>query len=489
MVFKLKTKKHVLILGLFSLTVICTIDFLLPFGVAIGLLYLLSILIVSDLTKKTILAFGVSSIFLVLLKLVVFYKTDLPIEIIILNRSITILAIVLGTWFALKRKSVLNTHKKIKKKNFSLLKKQNSRLEELITAINTHLNVSITDLDGKILYANKKFCEVYNYSFNEIIGKTHHIVNSDFHSKELVKNMWDTMLGGKTWVGEIKNVNKDGEYFWSEIVNIPMTDENGKITKFLSTRKDITEKMYHEEQLMKEKKDLEHFAYIATHDLKSPIINLETLLQFLEEETSFNEEGQFLMTNINTSVKKIQDTISNLNEVIKQKKSISDTSEKLSLNDEFELVLDGVEQVIKEHNIDVHYDFTEIPTIFFPKLQLHSIFQNFLTNSIKYRRTDIQTLIEISSRRHDDQIQLMFKDNGMGINLDLNKDKLFGLFKRFHDTKEEGKGIGLHIVKHIVDSNHGTIEVESKVNEGTTFILSFKNEIQTSEDSSSKIED
>jgi signal transduction histidine kinase len=300
-------------------------------------------------------------------------------------------------------------------------------------------------------------------------------VNSDFHPREFFNDMWKTMLNGEIWVGEIKNKTKNGKFYWSETVNIPIKDKNGKILKFISTRRDITEKVYHKEKSIKEKKDLEHFTYIATHDLKSPVLNLELLLDHLQLENSFNVDSQFLMNNIVISVKKIQETIDSLSEVIKHKKNIHDTIEELTLKDEFEIILKSVEQNIKNKNISVNYDFSDNPTIHFSKIQLHSLFQNFLTNSIKYRRKNIDTIIQISSRCIDNKIQLIFEDNGMGIDLEKQKENLYGLFKRFHNTNEEGKGIGLHIIKHIVDNNNGSIEVQSKLNNGTTFILSFKN--------------
>lgn len=467
-------KEKNLLFGIICLTIVFIIDINLPLGIAIGILYMFCLIIVSNLSKTTIISFGFASIVLSLFNLFIYYKPGTTNWMAIPNRLITVFTLLSTIWLILKQKKTVQLNKKIKTNNLSLLKKQNNKLEELQQAIDSHLTISVTDLNGKIIFANKNFCDLYEYTLEEVIGKTHQIVNSGYHPKEFFIEMWNTILDGEIWVGEIKNKTKSGTFYWSETVSIPIKDRNGRIIKFLCSRRDITENVFLKDRSIKEKKDLEHFAYIATHDLKSPILNLELLLDHLQEEITFNVDGQFLMNNIVISVKKMQETIESLNEVIKHKKNINDTVEKLNLNHEFEVVLKSIEQNIKNKNITINYDFSENPTMYFSKIQLHSLFQNLLTNSIKYRRKDVETLIQISSRCNDNKIQLVFEDNGIGIDLDKQKEHLYGLFKRFHNTIEEGKGIGLHLVKHIVDNNEGSIEVKSKVNSGTTFILNFK---------------
>lgn len=474
MLNEFKNNRNTLLLGIISLIIVFVLDITLPLGIAVGILYVFCLIIVSNLPKNTILLFGVASTALSLLNLFAFYKPGISNWMAIPNRLITVFILVITVWLIIQRKNTLKSNEKIKAKSISLLKEQNNRLKELQQAIDSHLTITVTDLEGRILFANKSFCDLYDYRLDEIIGKTHQIVNSGHHPIAFFGEMWKTILAGEIWVGEIKNKTKKGTFYWSETVNIPIKDRNGCIIKFLSTRRDITENVFLKEKSIKEKKDLEHFAYIATHDLKSPMLNLELLLDHLQEEVTFDLDSQFLIDNIITSVKKIQETIISLNEVIKQKKNIYDTVEKLQLKNEFEVVLTSVEQNIKNNNISVRYDFSENPIIYFPKIQLHSLFQNLLTNSIKYRRKNIETIIQISSKCIDNSIQLVFEDNGLSIDLDKQKANLYGLFKRFHNTTEEGKGIGLHLVKHIVDNNNGTIEVKSKINIGTTFTLNFK---------------
>jgi signal transduction histidine kinase len=103
---------------------------------------------------------------------------------------------------------------------------------------------------------------------------------------------------------------------------------------------------------------------------------------------------------------------------------------------------------------------------------MYSIFHNLITNSIKYRQPGIAPIIEITSTVHQGKIDLVFKDNGLGIDLKRKGTEVFGLYKRFHHHVE-GKGMGLFMVKTHVETIGGTISIESEINKGTTFTISF----------------
>jgi len=122
-------------------------------------------------------------------------------------------------------------------------------LQAYQSAVNEAAIVSITDLKGIILFVNDKFVEVSKYSSAELIGKTHHIVNSDFHSKSFFKQMWQTIGNGKPWRGEIKNKTKDGNYYWVDTVITPVLDQKGNAFQYLSIRNLITAQKENEEQL------------------------------------------------------------------------------------------------------------------------------------------------------------------------------------------------------------------------------------------------
>ena len=130
-----------------------------------------------------------------------------------------------------------------------------SELKELYdiqAALNTTTILAITDTTGKIIYANNKFCEISQYSLNELIGNTHKIINSNYHDATFFQNMWSTISQGKTWNGEIRNRTKDGSFYWVDTFIIPFLDEKGKPYQYVSIRHDITERKRLEEQLQKQ---------------------------------------------------------------------------------------------------------------------------------------------------------------------------------------------------------------------------------------------
>ena len=109
-------------------------------------------------------------------------------------------------------------------------------------AVDTSSIVSITDLTGVILYANRRFCEISGYDEAELVGKTHRVINSGFHSKEFFQGLWKHISQGQNWRGEIRNRAKDGNYYWVDTVIAPMRDDEGRIFRYLSIRNIITDK-------------------------------------------------------------------------------------------------------------------------------------------------------------------------------------------------------------------------------------------------------
>jgi signal transduction histidine kinase len=127
-----------------------------------------------------------------------------------------------------------------------------------------------------------------------------------------------------------------------------------------------------------------------------------------------------------------------------------------------------------EKKVKIHTDFSAAPSVTFATSYLESVFLNLITNTIKYRHPDRDPIIEIKTNKEPNgDTKLMFSDNGIGINMAIAKDKLFGLYKRFHDNTDS-KGIGLYLIHSQITTLGGKIEVESEVNIGTTFTIIFK---------------
>ena len=261
---------------------------------------------------------------------------------------------------------------------------------------------------------------------------------------------------------------------------IPVTDKEGEHSHWISIQRDVTvekEREKEREQLIREltqnNKDLKQFSYITSHNLRAPLSNLTGLLNLIEEIPIEDSELKEIINGFSKSTHLLNETINYLVKVIIIKDNPSVQKEKLFIKDVFENVFNQLSFLISSNKPILKIDL-EVETIFdINKSYLESIFLNLLTNAINYREPSRQLRITIATKVEDNNLFMTFKDNGIGIDLEKNNDKIFGLYQRFHNYPES-KGLGLYLVKSQVESMGGTISVDSIVGKGTTFTIVFK---------------
>src|SRR6478609_9539651 len=196
------------------------------------------------------------------------------------------------------------------------------------------------------------------------------------------------------------------------------------------------------------------------------------LLQILEHPTSAEESKQ-AFNHVNRSIQSLDQIINDLASIIDIRNSVGEVKQKIIFEKEVDTIKSLLEKQIKDHQVKIITHFQKAPEIFSIRPMVSSIFYNLISNAIKYRSSDRTPEIIITSFPEKDFVKIKVADNGLGLDLEKFKDKLFGLYKRFH-THTEGKGLGLFLVKLQVEALEGTIGVDSIPGAGTTFTVRLK---------------
>ena len=339
--------------------------------------------------------------------------------------------------------------------------------------------ISVEPESGKIIDCNRTVVLNTGYHKEEIIGSP---VFSLYHKNSLnaAKTSYGDIFKGMEFnQAELVLSTKKAETIDVLQNTKTILDERGEVIQIRISWRDITAlkqaRQDLEKTLMKlgrTNKELEQFAYVASHDLKAPIANLSSLLYLLNIENGINDQGKLIYDKAVSSIQQMNHTIKTLNEVLSLKKNFSLEAEEIEFHTILELVKSGIEEQIKTSSATIKSDFSKCRTVKFPALHLQNILQNLITNALKYAREGVPPEIKIRTKKVKGHIQLSVGDNGSGLDLQQHGNKLFGLFKRFH-LHTEGKGIGLYITKSIMENYQGKIEVDSTLGVGTTFTLYF----------------
>jgi len=225
--------------------------------------------------------------------------------------------------------------------------------------------------------------------------------------------------------------------------------------------------------LVQRNSDLEQFAYIISHNLRSPVANIVGVSNALIEGDLNPEEQSEFMNALSHSVKKLDEVILDLNHILEVRNNVSESREWVSFAALVESAKVNLAGMLDGANITIRTDFSQVDRLLTIKSYVYSIFYNLISNGIKFRRAGVAPFIEINSSREKDRIIVTFKDNGIGIDLDNKSNHVFGLYKRFHPQYAEGKGMGLFMVKTHAETLGGKASVKSKVNEGSEFRIEF----------------
>ncbi|MBA3903325.1 MAG: hypothetical protein C0522_06580 [Rhodocyclaceae bacterium] len=350
------------------------------------------------------------------------------------------------------------------------------------------VSIAITDINGNIEYVNPHFCQASGYSAGELIGRNPRILKSGETSAEEYRRLWRTITSGGTWRGELRNRRRDGSLYWEAASIQPVVDAQGHIVHFLSLQEDITGRKRAEEEiralnesleqrvaerttaLERANRDLESFSYSVSHDLRAPLRAINGFAQILleTEHDRLTPEGRQHMGRVMHNAARLGQLIDDMLEFSR----VARTEPNRQQVGMAELARQTLDELHDEYPLAA-VAIDDLPPISGDAAMLRQVWANLIGNALKYSARRGQPRVEIGFDPALRSGTYYVRDNGAGFDM-AYAGKLFGVFQRMHNDKEfPGTGVGLAIVKRIVERHGGEIWAEAAPGEGATFYFTL----------------
>lgn len=396
----------------------------------------------------------------------------------------------------------IKTDEKIKDLNKELetrLQQTQSEVSDYKHALDESAIVAITDQKGIIKHVNNNFCKISKYSREELIGQDHRIINSGYHPKEFIRNLWVTIANGKVWRGELRNKAKDGTIYWVDTTIVPFLNEEGKPYQYLAIRSDITQRKMAEEQLLKINEELENkvrertlelthalekekelnemksrFVSIASHEFRTPLSAILSSTSLVEHYVNPEQEEKRKkhIDRIKSSVRNLTSILDDFLSLEKlEQGKVEAHSTEFNLKEFIEDAIEEMEGMSKRKHQKFNYNYTGTEEVYQDKKILRNVLLNLLSNAVKYSPEGKE--IHVSAEVKGGKAFFAVRDEGIGIPEEAQKKLFDKFFRAKNATNIQGTGLGLNIVKRYVELLDGTISFTSKENVGTTFTVEF----------------
>lgn len=299
------------------------------------------------------------------------------------------------------------------------------------------------------------------------------------HKKDYAKLILIAQASGdkEVQLPPIRIKHADGSWRWIE-ATIDNLFDNPAVQGLVLNAKDITDRKKREterelmvKELTRSNNDLKQFSFITSHNLRAPLSNITGLLSVLDHE-SLDSGNKEILEMVDKAAQQLKNTIDDITEIVVIKNTIDTPLSAVDVKKMFNRVNKNFLNTENDIAAQISQDFT-VNEIRFNKTYFESIFINLISNAIKYREAGTTLKIQVSTHLNEEgKAVLVFSDNGIGIDLSRHKDRIFGMYQRFH-THIDGQGLGLFIVKTQIEALGGKIEVESELHKGTKFIITF----------------
>ncbi len=363
-----------------------------------------------------------------------------------------------------------------------------SKLQSISDAT-TDVIIIGTDTKGLITYFNQGANNLLKYTEEEMVGQCVLDLHVDkelevLSTKDRI-SQFDALTGVNTKDNHIAKsqwtyLRKDGSPLEVQLSVNPIHNEEGMVNGYLFMASDLTlvnKQKLETQALLNVTKDqnerLLNFAHIVSHNLRSHSSNLQMMLDLMAMESETYREDEYFKRMVQAS-ENLKETISHLNEVVVMNHSIEENFKTINLLEICNSALKNIQGTAAEKEVEMLIDISPNESAFGVRAYLESIFLNFISNSIKYSSPSRKSWIKIATRSFENKVEIEFSDNGIGIDLERHRNKIFGMYKTFHGNPD-ARGIGLFISKNQIEAMGGSISVSSKPNVGTTFRIELNN--------------
>ena len=339
------------------------------------------------------------------------------------------------------------------------------QLSDLKQALDHAAIVAITDVSGIITYVNDKFCEISGYSSEELLGQDHRIINSGYHSKDFIRELWRTIANGRVWHGELRNRAKDGHFYWVDTTIVPFLDDRGKPYQYIAIRADITARKAAEEQLVKQAAlaQVGQMAAIVAHEVRNPLAGIKGALQILMSRRPAADGDLPVMRDIVARIDSLGDLINDLMVFARPR---APRFERLDLQ---HLIAEAVAMTRRDPagaGVEIELEGNTGALTADAEL-IRAAVLNLLINAAQ--ALDGRGRIVVRSAVSDTEARVTVSDNGPGIPAEIRARVL----EPFFTTKARGGGLGLAIAKRSAELHGGSLELACPQAGGTIVTLTL----------------
>jgi PAS domain S-box-containing protein len=336
---------------------------------------------------------------------------------------------------------------------------------------------------GKIDFCNERFYEYTGVARNSV-EESNWISLMHPQDQDAVAQAWGTSVKEeKVYEIEMRLRSKNNSYRWFLARAVPMRDKDGKVVKWFGTGTDIHDgKSFREElrqankELVRTNTDLDNFIYTASHELKAPILNMEGLIEVFQKDATqrLTARDKNIVQHFGQSIEKLRKIIDELTTIASVQRDNKEDAELVSFAEIMEEVEGDLSIKIAEAGAVIQTKF-EADRVSLLRQYLRTILYNLISNALKFREPSRPLYIQVLTRTENNYTVLEVTDNGLGIDAS-QKEKIFSMFRRMH-SHVEGSGIGLYIVRRIVENRGGKIQADSSLGRGTTIRIYLKNNV------------